>query len=76
MAKFSREEKEQLVRDLQEYCVTELDIELGGFQAEFLLDFMVKQLAPHTYNRALKDVEALIWDRTERLNEEISALAK
>lgn len=76
MAKFSREEKQHLVRELQTYCVDELDMELGGFQAEFLLDFMVKQLAPHTYNQALKDVEALIWDRTERLNEEISALAK
>lgn len=76
MANFSREEKERLVRDLQAYCEGDLDIELGGFQAEFLLDFMVRQLAPHTYNQALKDVEALIWDRTERLNEEISALAK
>lgn len=64
------------MRDLQAYCETELDIELGGFQAEFLLDFMIRQLAPSTYNQALKDVEALIWDRTERLNEEIAALSK
>ncbi|MCV6589083.1 MAG: DUF2164 domain-containing protein [Marinobacterium sp.] len=76
MVKFSREEKEQLVRDLRAYCETELETELGGFQAEFLLDFICEKLAPHTYNQALKDVEALIRDRTERLAEEVEALAK
>ena len=72
----SRDKKEQMVQELQAYCELELDIELGSFQAEFLFDFMVKQLAGSTYNQALKDVEALIYDRMERLNEDVSALAK
>ncbi|MBY4677328.1 DUF2164 domain-containing protein [Marinobacterium arenosum] len=74
MIKFDRDEKALLVEQLQDYFQRELDQEIGGFQAEFLLDFFNEQMGHHFYNRALSDVQALLNHRFELLSEEVYQL--
>jgi len=51
--KFNDEEKSDLVGRLQVYCDTELDRELGSFEAQFLLDFITETMGPFYYNRGI-----------------------
>ena len=44
---FSREQTSQMVHKLQKYLQAELDVEIGDFDAEFLLDFFAKELGAH-----------------------------
>ena len=47
--------KEELVAALKKYLDDELDIQLGGFDAQFLLEFFERRLAGHYYNQGLAD---------------------
>lgn len=57
---FSPEEKAMLVEKIKTYFARELDQEIGGFDAGFLLDFFSEEIGKHFYNRGLFDgLEAL-----------------
>jgi len=47
--------KEELVAQLKKYLDDELDIQLGGFDAQFLLEFFEQQLGCYYYNQGLAD---------------------
>jgi uncharacterized protein (DUF2164 family) len=47
--------KEEIITKLKNYFDTELDQTLGGFEAEFLLDFFTKSVGPYYYNQGLFD---------------------
>ncbi len=78
MSKFSftQTEKEKLVPKLKNYMSDELDHDLGGFDAEFLLDFIAKEFGAAFYNKGLQDAQAVVLERMEVINEEIYALEK
>jgi len=44
---FPAQQKEQLIQKLQKYMSKELDVELGQFDADFLLDFISKEMGGH-----------------------------
>jgi len=52
---FSPQEKARLVEKIKTYFARELDQEIGGFDAEFLLDFFSREIGGHYYNRGLYD---------------------
>lgn len=52
---FSPAEKTVLVEKIKAYFARELDQEIGGFDAEFLLDFFSEEIGKHFYNRGLFD---------------------
>jgi len=52
---FSSGEKELLVPKIQAYLEKELDVEVGRFDAEFLLDFFAKEMGVVIYNKGLQD---------------------
>ena len=52
---FSPEEKTLLVEKIKTYFARELDQEIGGFDAEFLLDFFSEEIGVHFYNKGLND---------------------
>ncbi len=54
---FTVEEKAVLVEKLKSYFENELDQEIGQFDAEFLLDFMSKEIGAYHYNKGLKDAQ-------------------
>lgn len=73
---FSREEKQRIVPKIQAYVEEELDIELGGFDAEFLLDFIAKEIGPYFYNRGVYDARATLDERMEAVDEALLLLEK
>lgn len=52
------EARKELVTALQGYFRDERGEEIGGLQASFFLDFIIKQIAPSVYNQAIRDAQA------------------
>ena len=75
---FSSQEKELLVNKIQQYFATELEQDIGQFDAEFLLDFFSKEVGGYYYNRGLFDAQNIISgtlnNMTETVNEAISEI--
>ena len=47
--------KAEIVSKIQKYFTEELQHEIGGFEAEFLLDFFSHQVGNYFYNQGLAD---------------------
>jgi uncharacterized protein (DUF2164 family) len=73
---FSKDEKQQLTGKLRDYFESELGHELGQFDAEFLLDFLAKELGPYFYNRGLYDAQAIMQSRIDAVMESIYEIEK
>ena len=73
---FSKEEKTVLVERLQRYFSEELDQDLGGFDAQFLLDFFSEELGAVYYNQGLYDAQALFRGSVESILESIHQIEK
>ena len=73
---FNRDEKAALVAKIKDYFEQQLDQEIGGFEAEFLLDFFAEQIGPYFYNRALADAQSVMSERLELLNDALYELEK
>lgn len=58
--KFNSHEKSILVQKLKTYFLKELDLDLGQFDAEFLLDFISEEMGAFYYNKGLNDAEAIV----------------
>ena len=74
MIEFSKQNKAAIIEKLKAYFRDELHQEIGGFDAEFLLDFFTKEIGGFYYNQALTDVHALLEKQTEDLVDTIYAL--
>lgn len=67
----NKQQKSSLCNALQAYCADELDVELGQFDAEFLLDFISKHFGAYYYNQGLYDAQRLL---AEKLSDTSEAL--
>ena len=76
VVEFSKEEKALITQKLQRYVATELGFEMGSFDAEFLLDFVSKELGCYFYNRGLYDAQTVDNARFEEMAEAIVVLEK
>ncbi len=76
MIKFSKENREEIVSRIKTYFRDELNQDIGGFDAEFLLDFFAKEIGCYFYNQALTDVHALLEKQMESMADTIYALEK
>ena len=74
--KLTIDEKSQIVNKVKTYFSNELDQEIGGFEAEFLIDFVVKEIGPYYYNHGLSDAHSLFIERSEELGYLIQELEK
>lgn len=74
--KFSKEETDKIVGKIKAYFNDELDQEIGGFEAEFLIDFFAKEIGPYFYNRGLSDANTLFTEKSEELGYLIQELEK
>lgn len=71
-----KDTRDALARALSRYLKDELDLEVKGFDAVFLLDFVIERLGPHFYNRGLYDAQALLHVKLEAMGEAILELEK
>lgn len=74
--KFSKDETDRIVYKIKAYFSDELDQEIGGFDAEFLIEFFGKEIGPFFYNRGLSDAKTLFSEKVEELNYSIQELEK
>ncbi|EHM41952.1 DUF2164 domain-containing protein [Hafnia alvei] len=73
---FSRDQTAHMVDKLQKYLQRELDVEIGDFDAEFLLDFFAKELGAHFYNQGMADALRVVEEITESLVDTLTWLQK
>ena len=73
---FNAEEKAVITQKLQRYLADELTLEVGQFDAEFLLDFISEEVGCYFYNRGLYDAQTVLSERFEGIGDAIVALEK
>jgi uncharacterized protein (DUF2164 family) len=71
-----KDTRDALARALSRYLKDELDAEVQGFDAHFLLDFIIETIGPHVYNQGLADAQALLAKKLDELGESILTLEK
>ncbi|WP_299733787.1 DUF2164 domain-containing protein [uncultured Endozoicomonas sp.] len=74
--KLSKQDKDLLISKIKEYFDTELEQEIGGFEAEFLIDFFAREIGPHFYNQGLTDAHTLFLEKTEEMGYLMQELEK
>ncbi len=74
--KLSKEDTERLVGIVKEYFSDELDQEIGGFEAEFLIEFFARQIGPQFYNQGLSDAHTLFSQKAEEIGYMVQELEK
>jgi uncharacterized protein (DUF2164 family) len=73
---FTKEEKALMVNKVQCYFREELDQNIGGFDAEFLIDFFAEKMGAFFYNRGLYDAEAAIHGKVSEISDLLLQLEK
>lgn len=68
--------KIEIIAKLQKYFEVELQQEIGGFDAEFLLDFFSKEVGGYYYNQGLADALKSFESKMEDVGELIYQLEK
>jgi len=71
---FTENETSILVDKIKNYFENELSLEIGQFDAEFLLAFFSKEIGGYHYNKGLKDAQDIFKERVESITDAIYEL--
>ena len=71
---FTKEQKEEITHKIKVYFESELESEIGGFDAEFLLEFFAKEIGGHFYNKGLQDAQKSITQQMESLQNKLYSM--
>lgn len=63
----TKPETQEVIASLRRYFRDELDEEIGDMKAGFLLEYIMKEIAPLAYNRGVQDAETFLRQRLEDL---------
>ncbi|WP_076462138.1 DUF2164 domain-containing protein [Marinobacterium stanieri] len=74
--KLSRDDIERIVHKVKMHFNDELDYDIGGFDAEFLIELFAKEIGPFFYNQGLSDAQTLVLEKTEKLGYLIQEMEK
>lgn len=74
--KIPSEKKDELVEKIQQFFEEEDLDNIGRFQAERLIEEMIKLLGPYAYNQAIGDARKLITDKLSNIEEDLYVLEK
>ena len=58
--------KDRVTKKIQEYLLTELDVEIGNFNVQVLVEFLSDHLGYNYYNWGLKDALTMIEGKVEK----------
>lgn len=72
--KISRDETDRIVQKIKKYFNSELDQDIGGFEAEFLIEFFSKEIGAYYYNQGLADAYTLFTDKAEEISYQVQEL--
>jgi uncharacterized protein (DUF2164 family) len=73
---FSSAERDVIVGKIKLYFSEELGQQIGGFDAEFLLDFFAKEIGAYFYNRGLYDAQAALAAKLDDVQDAIFQLER
>lgn len=74
--KLNPEVEEKIIHQIKLYFRDELDMELGHFQSQFLLDFFMTQISPYFYNQAIEDIHKMLSEKFLYLADDLYLLSK
>ncbi|MGE7630910.1 DUF2164 domain-containing protein [Bacillus paramycoides] len=74
--KIPTDKKEELVAQIQQLFVEEDLDEIGRFQAERLIEEMIKLVGPFAYNQAIRDARKLVTEKLSNIEEDLYVLEK
>jgi uncharacterized protein (DUF2164 family) len=74
--KLDKQQKADMVSAIRTFLATELDLDIGGLQAEMLVDQLSDIVAPVFYNRGLQDAHTAVLRRMEDAAGDIDVLEK
>jgi uncharacterized protein (DUF2164 family) len=74
--KLPKEEKDEIVKSVQTYFEEERSETIGALGAEQLIDFMIKELGPYIYNKAIADTRIIINEKNNQIDDELYTLEK
>ncbi|CAG7599249.1 hypothetical protein PAESOLCIP111_00296 [Paenibacillus solanacearum] len=74
--KLPREEKEQIIGSVKAYFEQERSESIGDLAAEQLIDYMIQELGPYIYNKAVADARVLINEKMNQMEDEMYSLEK
>jgi len=67
--RLDEQSKTEIIEKLKQYFDDELNQQLGGFEAEFLLDFFAKSIGSYYYNQGLADALKAFEAKLEEFND-------
>jgi uncharacterized protein (DUF2164 family) len=76
MGALEKDDRTALARTLRAYLKDELDVEIGGLDAELLLDVIAERLGPRFYNQGLRDAATALAKRMDVLTEALEELER
>lgn len=76
MIKLPKGEKAELIRSVQTYFDEERSETIGELAAGQLVDFMIQELGPYLYNKAIADARASINEKMAQIDDELYSLEK
>ena len=65
---FNKQETAELVPSLQKYFREEFEEEIGEMRAKFVLEYILKEIAPLAYNQGVRDAQ----EHFRRATEDVS----
>ncbi|NBI27487.1 DUF2164 domain-containing protein [Chengkuizengella marina] len=74
--KLPKEQKDQMISNIQHYFSMERSEEIGNLAAENFLDFIMKELGPYIYNQAISDARMLINEKMVHIEDDLYSLEK
>lgn len=66
-----KEAREEALASLQRYCEEKLERRIGNLESGELLDFVLEEIGPAIYNRAVGDLQARLQARLADLEGEV-----
>ncbi|CEG27303.1 DUF2164 domain-containing protein [Bacillus sp. B-jedd] len=73
---FSKQQKDQLVGEIQKYFLKERNEELGNLEAENILEFFKSELGPYYFNEGVKQSRKVAEEKMAQLEEEMYSLER
>ncbi|MNP75296.1 hypothetical protein D3C76_1723360 [compost metagenome] len=74
--KLPKEQKAEIIRSVQAYFEDERSESIGELAADQLIDFMMHELGPFIYNKAVDDSRKLNKEKMLQLEDELYVLEK
>ena len=62
------ETRQKLIESIKRYAAERLDEEMGDLKAALLLDYVLEEIGPTIYNKAIADAQAHLLDRVGDLD--------